>query len=72
MQELIGDLWDLHDQGFCIGIPTNGDCRRDGHAVMGAGLPSPPQPAFPNYPFCSERSFALLETIPSIGMSSGS
>lgn len=38
MQERIGNLWDFHAQGFCVAIPTNGDRRRDGRAVMGAGL----------------------------------
>lgn len=50
MQEIIGDLWDLHDQGFCIGIPTNGDCRRDGRAVMGAGVALAAATRFPKLP----------------------
>lgn len=50
MQEIIGDLWDLHDEGFCIGIPTNGDYRRDGRAVMGAGVALAAANRFPNLP----------------------
>lgn len=50
MQEIIGNLWDLHDQGFCIGVPTNGDCRRDGRAVMGAGVALAAANRFPNLP----------------------
>ena len=50
MQEIICDLWDLHDQGFCIGVPTNGNCRRDGRAVMGAGVALAAARRFPNLP----------------------
>jgi hypothetical protein len=50
MQEIIGNLWDLHDQGFWIGIPTNGNCRRDGRAVMGAGVALAAANRFPNLP----------------------
>jgi len=50
MQEIIGDLWDLHDQGFYIGVPTNGDYRRDGRAVMGAGVAFVAGKRFPNLP----------------------
>lgn len=50
MREIIGDLWDLHDQGFCIGVPTNGDRRRDGRAVMGAGVALAAAHLFPNLP----------------------
>jgi hypothetical protein len=50
MLEIVGDLWDLHDQGFCIGVPTNGDCRHDGRAVMGAGVALAAANRFPNLP----------------------
>lgn len=50
MQEITGDLWDLHTQGFCIGVPTNGDYRRDGRAVMGAGVALAAAQLFPNLP----------------------
>lgn len=50
MQEIIGDLWDVHDQGFCIGVPTNEDCRRDGRAVMGAGVALAAATRFPKLP----------------------
>lgn len=48
MQEIIGNLWEVHDQGFCIGVPTNGKCRRDGRAVMGAGVGLTAANRFPN------------------------
>lgn len=50
MQEIIGDLWSLHGQGFFVGVPTNGDCRRDGRAVMGAGVAWAAANRFPNLP----------------------
>ena len=50
MREIIGDLWDFHAQGFCIGVPTNGNCRRDGRAVMGAGVALAAAQLFPNLP----------------------
>ena len=50
MQEIIGDLWNLHDQGFRIGVPTNGDSRQDGRAVMGAGVALAAACRFPNLP----------------------
>lgn len=50
MQEIIDNLWDLHDQGFRIGVPTNGNCRRDGRAVMGAGVALAAANRFPNLP----------------------
>ncbi len=50
MQEIIGNLWNLHDQGFLVGVPTNGDCRWDGRAVMGAGVALAAANRFPNLP----------------------
>src|SRR5581483_1895123 len=50
MQEIIGDLREVHDQGFFVGVPTNGDCRRDGRAVMGAGVALAAACQFPNLP----------------------
>lgn len=50
MREVVGNLWDFHDQGFCIGVSTNGDCRRDGLAVMGAGVALAAAKRFPNLP----------------------
>ena len=32
------DIWDIWSQGFTVCVLTNGDVRRDGLAVMGAGL----------------------------------
>lgn len=50
MQEIIGNLWDLHGQGFCIGVPTNGDSCRDGRVVMGAGVALAAAQLFPSLP----------------------
>lgn len=50
MQEVVGNLWEFHGQGFCIGIPVNGDRRRDGRAVMGAGVALAAANRFPNLP----------------------
>ena len=50
MREIIGDLWDFHAHRFCIGVPTIGDCRSDGRAVMGAGVAFAAAQLFPNLP----------------------
>lgn len=47
MIEQIGDLWDLHNQGCWVGIPTNGAVRPDGTARMGAGLALEASQRFP-------------------------
>lgn len=50
MRQIIGNLWDWHGRGFVIGVPTNGDCRRDGRAIMGAGLARAAAARFPALP----------------------
>jgi len=38
MREETGDLWEYHANGWWVVIPTNKQIRRNGSAVMGAGL----------------------------------
>jgi hypothetical protein len=38
VHEIVGNLWDFHDQGHWIAITTNVSVRRDGRAVMGRGV----------------------------------
>jgi hypothetical protein len=38
MRVVAGDIWDLHESGAWAVIPTNLQVRKDGTAVMGAGL----------------------------------
>jgi hypothetical protein len=38
MEEINGDIWDLHAMGYWVVVPTNGNTDRDGRAVMGAGV----------------------------------
>lgn len=50
MQEIIRNLWEVRDQGFCIGVPTNGKCRWAGRAIMGPGVALAAARRFPNLP----------------------
>ena len=39
MKELKGNIWDYYGkEGYAIGITTNGTIKKDGTAVMGAGV----------------------------------
>lgn len=38
MQEIVGDLWDFHQQGQIICIPTNVGWKKNGENVMGRGV----------------------------------
>jgi len=38
MREESGDIWQRHDEGYTIVIPTNGTVTRTGELVMGRGL----------------------------------
>lgn len=38
MEEVQGNIWDWHDQGHYIAIPTNGCVNARGQAIMGCGL----------------------------------
>lgn len=50
MREAVADLWSYHQDGAWIGITTNGMTRRDGSAVMGAGLAKQAALRFPTLP----------------------
>lgn len=50
MIEGTGDLWDFYKDGYWVVIPTNGTVKRDGKAVMGAGLALDAARAFPDLP----------------------
>lgn len=38
MKEITGNIWDYYEKGFHVAITTNGFVKRDGRAVMGAGV----------------------------------
>ena len=38
MKEIVADLWDLWEAGAWIVVPTNGSIKKNGDAVMGAGV----------------------------------
>jgi hypothetical protein len=50
MKETLGDLWEYHDAGWWVGIPTNGHIRADGKATMGAGIAAQAAARYPELP----------------------
>jgi hypothetical protein len=38
MNEVVGNIWQFHEEGEYICIPTNAIVKEDGNAVMGKGL----------------------------------
>lgn len=46
----VADAWKLHAQGFWLVVPTNQTVRKDGNAVMGAGLAFQAAQKFPDIP----------------------
>jgi hypothetical protein len=50
MQLWTDDIWTFHENGFSVVIPTNTTTRRDGTAVMGAGLAKQAADRFPGLP----------------------
>jgi hypothetical protein len=38
MLEVVGDIWDYHDQGHWVAITTNGCVKTSGSAIMGRGV----------------------------------
>jgi len=49
MEEVKGNIWDYADQGYIV-IPTNGIVKKNGDAVMGAGLAKEAARRFPSLP----------------------
>ena len=50
MKEVIGDIWDYHDQGHWIVITTNGIVKSNGEAVMGKGIALQAKQRYPDLP----------------------
>jgi hypothetical protein len=56
MLEIVGDIWDFYNNGTnmfnnnYIAITTNGDIKRNGEAVMGAGIALEAAKRFPELP----------------------
>ena len=50
MRESTGDLWEKHKAGFFVVIPVNLSRKKNGHAVMGAGLALDAAKRFPDLP----------------------
>lgn len=51
LQEMIGDIWGVAKQlDALVVVPTNGDVRRDGRAVMGRGLAAQAAARWPDLP----------------------
>jgi len=50
MQEIRGNIWDYHDQGFPIIITTNGNINHHGENVMGRGIALQAKHRFPKLP----------------------
>lgn len=44
----VGDIWDKHDEGYWIVIPTNCEVDSKGFAIMGAGLALQAAQRFPS------------------------
>lgn len=51
MREIIGNIWDYHDNGNWIVITTNGTVKKNGEAVMGRGIAKQAVERFPELPF---------------------
>jgi hypothetical protein len=47
MNEVQGNIWDFHDKGYHVCIPTNGFVKKNGCAVMGRGLAKQCKNKFP-------------------------
>lgn len=60
--ELLADAWELHRDGLWVVIPTNTERRKDGTAVMGAGLARAAADRFPDLPARYGRALASGNT----------
>lgn len=50
IQEIVDDIWHLHELEYLIVIPTNLTLRKNGECVMGRGLALQAAQRFPNLP----------------------
>ena len=50
MKEIIGNIWNFHNQGKWVVIPTNGSVNSKSEAVMGAGLALQAKQKWPELP----------------------
>lgn len=51
MIEVKGDIWDFHNKGYWIVVPTNGFIKNNGECVMGRGIALQAKVQFPDLPF---------------------
>ena|SRR5258706_15825231 len=59
MKKIIGNIWNYHKDGNWIVIPTNGEVKKNGEAVMGKGLAKQAAERFPTLPL---RLARMLES----------
>ncbi len=50
MKEIVGDIWDFHEQGKWIVITTNGTIKANGELVMGKGIALQARQRYPDIP----------------------
>jgi len=50
MKQVKGNIWDFHRVGYWVIIPTNGNIKKNGEAVMGKGLALEAKKKFPRLP----------------------
>lgn len=50
MNEIIADIWQLHESGCVIAIPVNQGWKRNGEAVMGLGVARDAARRYPTLP----------------------
>jgi len=50
MKEITGNIWDFHEQGKWIVIPTNGSVNSGSEAIMGAGIALQAKQRYPMLP----------------------
>lgn len=65
MRELTGvDIWDFHDRGDWICIPTNGVVKQNGDLVMGKGLALEAARRYPSAPHVWGSAVQMFGNIP--------
>ena len=60
MKEIQGNIWNWHDAGAYIVVPTNGYVKKNGECVMGRGIARQAAIKFPNLP--KELGRAIMHT----------